>query len=199
MVIVGGGRVGSVFARSGVRVVHRDERVPADPPILLCTQASHLGPTLERYVPPEVRRDCVFLQNGAWEPLLDTWGIPDATRGALWFAAPGGGVFTTNRPSLFWGEHAAAVVGLLHGIGVPAEVLPDRATWRLAWAEKMLWSAIFGLLGERDGGTAGDAARKFDEVRALVEELAPAFDLPLDVAAIPERLCAYSRWMHHAD
>lgn len=192
MIIVGGGRVGSVFARSGVRVIHRDQIVPAEAPIVLCTQAGHLDAVLGTWIPASSHADVVFVQNGAIQETLARWNVPDATQGILWFAAPGGGEWSTNRASFFSGKHAEAMVELCRGLGIPAEAISAHR-WRAEWAEKMLWNAIFGLLGERDGGTVGDAAEREGEVAAMVAELSTAFDVTLDIDAVTGRLLAYSR------
>lgn len=193
MVIVGAGRVGSVFVRAGVSVVHRSEVVPVDAPIVLCSQVTHVDDALGRWISPACHSDVVFVQNGAIQPVLARWNIRDATQGILWFAAPGGGEWSTNRASLFRGKHAEAMVSLCDVLGIPAATVESDVAWRAEWAEKMLWNAIFGLLGERDGGTVGQAAQREVEVAALVTEWAPAFGVTLDFPWIVERLLAYSR------
>lgn len=190
MIVVGGGRVGSVFARGGATVVRRGQPIPdAREPIVVCTRADDLAGVITA-TPVEAREQLCFVQNGVIAPLLHRFGLEANTQGLLWFAATGGGEVRTGRPSLFRGPHAPELVAQLAGLGVPARVCEEG--WEAQVAEKLLWLCIFGLLGDRWDETVGRSAHRGAEVRALVHELAPIFDLELDLDGITERLCAYS-------
>jgi ketopantoate reductase len=213
IVIVGPGRVGSAFVRAAAAagipadVVRRGSTGPlATPhpgvPIVVCARADDLDGVI-RATAPENRADLVFVQNGMLLPLLRAHGLADATQGLVYFAATSReGPVEPGAPSLFWGPHAAAVVGMLAAGGIPAREVPDRAEFSREIAIKLAWNAIFGLLGERYGETVGETlTHRRPLVDALAAELAPVLTAALRVddpgTSVPvdllvDRLVAYS-------
>ena len=205
--LIGAGRIGGALqARAAqkqrpIAVLgrHDDWRVldaPPGAPIVVCTRNDDL-PTVLARVPQARHGDLVFVQNGMLRPWLAANGLADATRGLLFFAVPARGAAIEAGPaSPFCGRHAAAVVGELQALDVPAEVVTAAqfAGWEL---EKLLWNCAFGLLCQAHACTVGDVLTRHDaELAALTAELLAvgqvALGVQVDGAAVLQRLVAYS-------
>ncbi len=194
LVLVGAGRVGSVFARGaaalGATVAVAERGAPIRPapgvPVFVCTRADDLDGVLG-VLAPRARADLCLVQNG----YLDGWrrsrGLPDAiTQGTIWFAATArDGRADPGGTSLFHGPHAAFAVSLLRAAGVPAAEAPDARSLSRDQALKLAWNAFYGAscaAAARAGAPASVGSVPRDQVRALVEELLPALELGYGVA-----------------
>lgn len=205
--IIGAGRVGGALAERSRAVGqavtllgrHDDWAVLSQAPgtpILVCTRNDDLDAVLDR-VPPQRLADLVFVQNGMIRPWLHARRLEGVTRGLLFFAVQSRGAALEAGPdSPFCGPHAARVVEILLGLGVPAAVVdaPTFAAWEL---EKLLWNSVFGLLCQAHGQAVGEVLDTHgDQVAALTAELLAvgqaALGLQMDTAAVLGRLIAYS-------
>ncbi len=178
MIIVGAGRVGTVFARGGGQLVRRGEPIPVGAPIVVCTRNDDVNDVITA-TPAACKEDLCFVQNGVLAPVLARQGLGGATQGVLWFAAADrSGRADPGPPSLFFGRHAGALVGVLQGLGLPAAVLPNAEALREAIHHKLLWNVVYGLLGERWKRPVGELPEA--AVRGLVAELAPVLGVSAD-------------------
>lgn len=203
--IVGPGRVGGALAAwaqaAGVdhHIFGRDDDLTVlnegAGPIVVCTRNDDVANVLDRC--PRAA-DMVYVQNGALLPWLRARGAWPATHGVLYFAvATRGEAAAPGGASLFFGPHAHAIVYLLQRAGIPSRVLPDEQALLDAIATKLLWAAIFGLLGDLNRETVLASVARRGEVAQLVQELVPVCDRGLgsrlDADAVLEALLSYSR------
>jgi hypothetical protein len=204
LTIVGGGRIGSalasVAAAEGVEHLLMDRggddtllREGAGP-IVVCTRNDDAAGVVARC---ERRADMVFVQNGAFLPWAESQGLGQSTFGLLYFAVPSAGA--TPEPggeTVFFGPHALGLVYLLRRAQIPARALDSPEELRREVAVKLIWAAIFGLLGDLHRETVLASCARSTEVRALVDELSPVCDAGLGTTLDPEvvtgRLLAYS-------
>ena len=207
MIIVGMGRVGrglndlSETIGLSVQTVSRDAGWnEIDPsvsgPILVCVNAGDLGTVIERT--PETRRpDLVFIQNGMLDTFLDECGCGGNTRGLLYFAVPSlGATVQPGGPSIFTGQHSAAVVHWFQTVGLEAQVV-DRLIFSNEMASKLIWNCTFGLLCDvHDESVERVASLHTGDVDQLVSELVQisngAIGTTLRGSETCAQLCAYS-------
>lgn len=205
VVVIGAGRVGGALAARAPAqfgLVSRSagwEQLegPAGAPILVAVRNDDLPAVLAR-VPERRREDLVFIQNGMLRPWLEAEGLVGATRGLLFMAVPTRGApIEPGGPSPFCGPRAAAVVAAFTAAELPAAEV-DAQAFAAVELEKLIWNCAFGLcceVFEVDVGTVVEAHA--GQLRALVAELlavgGPALGVELDLDALVERLCAYSR------
>jgi hypothetical protein len=206
-VILGAGRVGRAIAdrvvalEVPVALVTRTagwsaiEAGPVGDPILVCVRADDLVEAVNR-VPERRRPDLVFVQNGAIRGLLQDQGLGGCTRGVLYLAAGEDGSLTPGGDSPFCGPHAMPIARILGAAGIPSRVV-NWAGFTYFECEKLLWTAIFGVLSEKHGvdvGTVASAHR--DEVAGLVNELLPVLRATHGVdperGPVIDRLCLYA-------
>lgn len=206
--VIGAGRIGTMLADRGrargvdVRLLDRD--APRRPlagrsdPIVVATRNDALADVIDG-IPASRHVDLVFVQNGMLGPFLAAQGLADATRGLLFVAVPTKGARAQpGAPSPFTGPRADDVVAAFRALDLPAEAVA-RTDFAAVELEKLLWNGVYGLLGSVTGDPVGTIARdRADEVRALVDELAPvgarALGIPTpDLDALTASLQAYSR------
>jgi hypothetical protein len=176
--VVGAGRIGTALhgmavAQGGAGAwVRRGDPLPSAPgPVVVCTRNDDLPGVVAAAPDPSA---LVFVQNGAVLPWLRDRGLGENTQGLLYFAVPHvGAPPDPGAPSLFFGPHAPAVVSLLTAAGLPARVLPSAQELANEVAVKLLWAAVFGLLGDLHRETVLASAARREEVAALVAELVP--------------------------
>lgn len=209
LIVVGPGRVGSAFLRAAatatvpaVSVGRADPSPITTPhpgtPILVATRADDLAGVIAATT-EENRADLVFVQNGMIQPLLADHGLADNTQGVLYFAATSlTEPVQPGAPSLFWGPHAAALVGILAADRIPARVVADRAEFAREIGVKLAWIVIFGLLGQRYDLPVGETVRRRrPQIVALGKELAPllarALGIPIPVRPLVEDIITYSQ------
>jgi hypothetical protein len=205
--LIGAGRVGGALHARAVaagvpsRLISRGEGwealdAPAGSPILVLTRNDDLEAVVAR-TPAARRPDLVFLQNGMIRPWLTAHGLGGATRGILFVAVPERGApLVAGGVTPLWGPHADAVAAWLRALDVPAAAVSPLEFANIE-LEKLLWSVIFGVLGQATGLTVGAiASGRRADVAELVRELAPLARgvLGADVGEedLTERLCAYS-------
>ncbi len=199
--VVGAGRIGTaihgIAAAQGVegRLLRRGEPLPTESgPVVLCVRNDDLAGIVATAPRPEA---LVFVQNGALLPWLRERGLGENTQGLLYFAVPTvGATPDPGAPSLFWGPHAAELVALLSEAGIAARELASPAELADEVAVKLLWGAVFGLLGDLHRETVLATTARREEVGALVAELLPVAHAGLG-ASIPAgevtaRILAYS-------
>lgn len=187
MILVGRGRVGSVFARGepAAKVVGRTDAVEGVGPVVVCTGAGAVADVLARGGP---RSDYVFVQNGWIAPLFANVRSP--SQAVLWFAATQrDGSAEPGGESVFFGPCAEAPVAALLRAGVPARVEDDLERFRHEVCFKLGWISIFGLLGQLTGETVGDLAGRKD-VPLLAAEIASTLEVPADLLLL--RVRAYA-------
>jgi ketopantoate reductase len=205
VIVIGAGRIGSALhdlSPDAIALVTRTqgwEALAGDvgEPILVAVRNDDLDVVLAR-VPERRRDDLVFVQNGMLRPWLAERGLTSVTRGLLFMAvAKRGDPIQPGGASPFCGPRAAAVVDMLSGLGVPAEVVePERFV--AIELEKLIWNCAFGLCCEAFDATVGEIVeQRAGELRELVAELLAVgervFDVTLELDPLVERLCAYSR------
>jgi len=199
--VVGAGRMGTaihgIAAARGVagRLVRRGETLPSEPgPVVVCVRNDDLAGIVAAAPRTEA---LVFVQNGALLPWLRERGLGENTQGLLYFAVPTvGAAPDAGAPSLFWGLYAAELVALLNDSGIPARELASPAELADEVVVKLLWAAVFGLLGDLHRETVLATTARREEVGALVAELLPVAHTGLG-ASIPAgevtaRILAYS-------
>jgi len=208
MILLGMGRVGQ-----GLEGLARERGVAATPvdrqsgwsniapqgegPILVCTNAPDLAAIIEG-VPPERRSDLVFIQNGMIGDLLESKSCGSNTRGLLYFAVPTRGARPqSGDPSIFTGDHAAALVRWFDKLGLPANEVP-RLRFVNEMAGKLIWNCTFGLLCDVHDANVGELVdlHKTD-IDALVHDLVRVSNSALGTTLDPETtiasLCGYSQ------
>ncbi|PRQ02147.1 2-dehydropantoate 2-reductase [Enhygromyxa salina] len=203
--VIGAGRIGTALHQRDPAVfglVDRhsgDELLERDPgeAILVAVRNDDLPAVLER-VPARRRADLVFIQNGMLRPWLREQGLADATRGLLFMAVPARGApIEPGGESPFVGAHAPTLVEAFRAVGLPA-ALVDAQAFAEVELEKLIWNCAFGLLCEALGCDVGTVVEDHGErLGELVAELlavgGPALGVELDLAALVDRLSAYSR------
>ncbi len=206
VVIVGAGRIGSVFARllPDARVVRRGEAIPAALCTILCVGEDDLPAAWAALpAPARVGEGVVVLQNGLVGPWLAE-RLPDpvararVTRGVINFAAPArDGAAFPGGTSVFFGPEAGRVVTLLDGAGISAREARDAADFARAEATKLAWTCAFGLLGTVFGYTVGEVLAAHGEaLDVLLAELTPVLaasaGVALDADALRAGVWAYA-------
>lgn len=206
VVIVGAGRIGSVFARlmPEAAVVRRGAVIPPAACTILCVGEDDLPAAWAALpAPASVGEGVVVLQNGLVGPWLAA-RLPDpearacVTRGVINFAAPArDGVAAPGGVSLFHGPEAARVVGILNAGGIPARVATDAVDFARVEATKLAWTCAFGLLGTVHGCTVGEVlAHHGEALDALLAELTPvlagAAGVALDAEGVRADVRAYA-------
>ncbi|KAJ8774250.1 hypothetical protein K2173_009681 [Erythroxylum novogranatense] len=212
-VIVGGGRVGRALQEMGSGqdlLVKRGESVPFDfeGPILVCTRNDDLEAVLEA-TPKHRWNDLVFFQNGMLEPWFQSKGLGDADQVLAYFAIsklgepPTDGKTDTNPEGLTaaYGKWASAIATRLQAGSLSCKVL-DKEAFQKQMLEKLIWIAVFMLVGARHpGATVGVVEKEYrSEVSSLIAELAAAASAEKRLVfddGIEERLCAYARSVAH--
>lgn len=184
-----------------VAVVGRAGRIgEGEGPILVCTRNDDLAEVLARTEPAR-RADLVLVQNGVLAPWARRAGLADPTIGVLYVAVDRvGATPVPGGSSAFHGRHAARVVGLLRGGGLPAQEV-DEAGLRSEVGLKLAWISVLGVLGQALQATAGEVVKgQSGALRALCDELRPVLrgdpdtDAPVDLV---ERVRDYSRSVAH--
>ncbi len=206
MTVVGAGRVGlALRARAEARgaAVGLVDRAPSpllegEPgrPILLAVRNDDLREVVGR-VAPARRADLVALQNGALRELLAELGIPEATRGLLYFLVRARGA-PVEPGSTSWlaGPHAEAVARWFGTLDLDARAISREAFTEVEF-EKLLWLACLGPLCEAHEATVGEIVREHrTDLAELVEELAAvgaaAWGVTTPPQALLKGLVAYS-------
>ncbi len=200
VVIVGAGRIGSVFARllPEARVVRRGETIPAASCTILCVGEQDLPAAWAALpAPASVGEGVVVLQNGLVGPWLEAC-LPDpearacVTRGVINFAAPArDGAAFPGGTSVFFGPEAGRVVRVLVAGGIPAREAADTTDFARAEATKLAWTCAFGLLGSVHACTVGEILASHGEaLDMLLAELTPVLAGAAGVALDAEGLRA---------
>ncbi|CAJ1965853.1 unnamed protein product [Cylindrotheca closterium] len=176
--IIGNGRIGSTLAEAGNCIVlGRDDNIDENGkgPILIATRNDALDGIIEKC--PESRKcDLVFLQNGYLNSYLEQKGLLDNTQVLLYLSVTAigaeavDGVTAYNPEGLTaaTGIHAEAFARRLSHLGLRCNVV-DAASFKPAMFEKLMWIAVFMLIGAakrcKSVGQAGS------EHSGLVDEL----------------------------
>ena len=205
LTLVGAGRIGTALAGLATAndveylLVGRDHAGLIGEhdagPIVVCTRNDDVAAVVQHCARPD---DLVFIQNGAMRPWLAARGLGDCTQGVLYFAVPKlRAPPESGGESVFFGRHASGLVYLLRRGNLAARVVADDDELRTEIAYKLLWAAIFGLLGDLHQETVLASVARAREVAALVTELAPVCEAGLGAPVVADqatkRLLAYSR------
>ena len=213
-VVVGKGRVGEALQKmlgpSTIMIGRADNDIPSEGtgPIYVATRNDDLAAVIDK-TPPNRRKDLVFMQNGMLEPFLKSYNLEKNTQVLVYFAvakkgeAPTDGITDLNPEGLTaaHGEWANDLAATLKGAGLSCRVL-EKAPFRAAMFEKLIWIAAFMLVGTEKGGiTVGEVEAKHrEEVVALIQELKGACTSVLGISfpeGVEDRLCAYTRTVAH--
>jgi hypothetical protein len=155
MVIIGGGRIGSLLAQGGEStLLGRDDSIDADGtgPILIATRNDALDGIVDA-CPENRRKDLVFLQNGYLDDFLASKGLLESTQALLYLSVasmgvePVDGVTSVNPEGLTaaTGEHAQAFADRLAALNLKCKVVTPKE-YRPAMFEKLMYvSAAFYL------------------------------------------------------
>ena len=176
--VVGGGRIGTFLATLTEACVVSRQHGELQPtgPILVCVRNSELENVILR-TPLERRKDLIFIQNGMIDPLLESMGMQEATRGILYFAIETkGGNVVDGGGSAFCGTYAPWLVSVLHEAKIGAQVVTSEE-FRKEMGRKLIWNSVFGLLGQvyqTDVGQILDRHRP--EFQILLSELQSVFE-----------------------
>lgn len=200
VVIVGAGRIGSVFARllPEARVVRRGETIPTASCTILCVGEQDLAGVWEALAGATRSGESVVLvQNGLVGPWIAE-RVPEAdrrarvTRGVINFAAPArDGAAFPGGTSVFCGPEAGRVVRVLVAGGIPAREADDTTDFAGAEATKLAWTCAFGLLGSVHACTVGEILASHGEaLDMLLAELTPVLAGAAGVALDAEGLRA---------
>lgn len=197
-VIVGAGRIGGALAALGpCTLVRRGEPIPDDGrgPIIVCTRNDALD-TIVAAVPARRHGDLVFVQNGMILDWLESRKLAGTTQALLYFAVPTVGATPQDGGrTVVTGPWADALSERLARGGLACRSV-DRAQYRIALVEKLLWTCVFGVLCERHRATVGSVAvERRGELDDLTAELARVCESALGSSlprGVSERLVAYS-------
>ena len=171
--VIGLGRLGDFFRRGlGVRGYGRgDSLASVVGPTLVCVRVADLDGLLPQ-IPEVVRPHLVFVQNGFYDPLLQSHGIIEATKMVVYFAVSQKGAPPTDSGmSVVVGKYSEAVISALSPLGIEVSQ-HQQAQWRALAHEKILWLSVMGLLSELYHLSAVDlVSHRADEFVALTTEL----------------------------
>lgn len=171
--VIGLGRLGDFFSRGlGVRGYGRgDSLASVAGPTMVCVRVTDLDSLLPQ-LPERVKRHLIFVQNGFYDPILQSHGIEEATKMVVYFAVSQKGLPPEDPGmSVVVGKYSEAVISALRPLGIQVSQRPQ-SQWRALAHEKILWLSIMGLLSELYNLSAADlVSQKAGEFAALTAEL----------------------------
>lgn len=181
IIIIGMGEMGSVFARSLLRLGHpvypvnRDEdmasvarTLPAPALVLVAVGENDLHPVLAQL--PAVWHDRVgLLQNELLPRDWQEYGLNQPTVIAVWFEKKKGQDVKVLVPSPTYGPGAGLLVQGLATLGIPACELEDEAALRFELVRKNVYILTTNIAGLRVGG---DAATLWSAHQDLARQVA---------------------------
>jgi len=183
--IIGKGRIGSTLAKAGnCLVLGRDDDIDenGEGPILIATRNDALDGIIEK-CPDSRKADLVFLQNGYLNSYLERKGLLENSQVLLYLsvtaigaeAVDGVTAFNSEGLTAATGVHAEAFARRLSSLGLKCNVV-DAGTFQPAMFEKLMWIAIFMLVGAAKGcKSVGQAGSEYsDLVEELINELTAA-------------------------
>ncbi|MCY4380996.1 MAG: hypothetical protein OXC40_05460 [Proteobacteria bacterium] len=175
--IIGLGRVGTFIRRMmpNARCFVRNDSLVSlsSHPTWICVRMKDLDQVLQQ-IPTTSKQNLIFLQNGIYQSLLDDYGVLEPTKMLVYFAINkiGDTPVDSLGMSVVTGKHSKMVSQMFASWHLDVKPVSELDFYGLAH-EKLIWLAVFGLLGDCFSLTVQDLVTYHrDHIHGLIWELA---------------------------